>query len=56
MARNSESDKRRAAYMKERGIVRTTMRCCNCYGIVACEGPKSKHTHKCPTGGGRNGR
>jgi hypothetical protein len=48
MARNTEADKRRAAYMKDNKIVRTTGRCAHCYKIITIDSSKpSKYTHKC---------
>jgi hypothetical protein len=47
MAKDSDSDKRRAAYMKLHGIVRTTGRCAHCYRIITIESNKSKYTHVC---------
>ncbi len=40
-------DKARAAYMKSKGICRTTGRCGNCYAIITIESWKSRYTHIC---------
>ncbi len=42
-----DADKRRAARMKEQGIVRTTQTCPVCYRSISCESSKSRYTHIC---------
>lgn len=42
-----DADKRRAARMKELGIVRTTGTCPVCYRTITVESIKSRYTHIC---------
>lgn len=50
MAKRSDHDKRMAADLKARGVVRTTGRCAVCYAIIAVDSIKSRYTHMCSSG------
>lgn len=47
MAKNTEKDKHMAAMLKDRGVVRITQRCPQCYRICGCESNQSRYNHKC---------
>jgi hypothetical protein len=45
--RQSQRDKERAAYLRARGVTRTTGVCSVCYHTVTVDSWKSRYSHRC---------